>query len=251
MKSLLVKKEARYLQECLEALAAGEDLESILRRYPRQADSLRRALQAADWLTRHRAALQPSASFVQASQARLLHDLRQRTTPRQQRRRQFAFHLRRLGMSLQPVVVILLLLTLLNIPFQLFQAARVALPGDQLYPLKRFQEQARLAFTFDPLTKAQLHIQYAQQRAMEVQELMLDGRFEHLNLAVNSYQAQMERTRLALEDVAQRDPNMAKELHQSLTEALEAQGLVTSFLIEVMPSGLRTGLRQALWLGAP
>ncbi|MEN3266151.1 DUF5667 domain-containing protein [Pseudonocardia sp.] len=51
-------------------------------------------------------------------------------------------------------------------------ASRNALPGDQLYALKRVAEAAGLAFTFDDAGKAQRHLQIASTRLDEVERLV-------------------------------------------------------------------------------
>jgi hypothetical protein len=51
-------------------------------------------------------------------------------------------------------------------------ASRNALPGDQLYALKRVAESAGLAFTFDDAGKAQRHLQIASTRLDEMERLV-------------------------------------------------------------------------------
>jgi hypothetical protein len=246
MRFSLFDREAKILQDCLEALAAGETLEDILRHYPGREESLRAKLSTAEWLAKQNQSLEPRPGFLLASQKRLVSDLRARTTPRQKAGRQVSVRLRRFAKALQPAVVLLFLLVLINIPFQLMQGARIALPGDELYLLKRFQEQTRLVLTPDPLGDALLQVRYTQQRTAELQELILDGRFEDLDLAVAGFQDQYQAAEYSIELVGRGDPLLAENMQRIMKESLREQEVVFSFLIAAVPRSLRIGLEQAL-----
>ncbi|OLT13387.1 hypothetical protein BJF78_03385 [Pseudonocardia sp. CNS-139] len=56
-----------------------------------------------------------------------------------------------------------------------FVASRDALPGDNLYALKRAGESAELAFTFDEAARAQRHLQFAANRLTEVEQMVARG----------------------------------------------------------------------------
>ena len=54
-------------------------------------------------------------------------------------------------------------------------ASQDAVPGDTLYPVKEVVEQAELALATNPQTKAELHLEFAQERAAEMQTLVMEG----------------------------------------------------------------------------
>jgi len=65
-------------------------------------------------------------------------------------------------------------------------ASQDALPGDALYPVKTVVEQAELTFTTDPVTKAELHLEFAQERVAEMQALAAEGQLDRIpDVAVN------------------------------------------------------------------
>jgi hypothetical protein len=248
--SWLNRAEEKLLAECLARLEAGEALEEILERYPRQAPLLRGRLEAAGWLLERRPALELSPEFLAASRRRLTRDLRQRTSPRQKAGRWLTVRVGRAGRLLQPVMLVLLLILFLNIPVQLFQAASNTLPGDRLYSLKRFQEGLRLATTVDPFAEAVLQVRYTQQRAIELQELLLIGRYEDVELALEFFQGQFQSTQAAIAAVGQDDPLLAESMQRILKESIREQDVVFSFLIPIAPNGLGLGVEQALLLAS-
>ncbi len=65
-------------------------------------------------------------------------------------------------------------------------ASQDAIPGDTLYPVKQVVEEAELALTHDPAKKAELHAEFAQERAAEIQALVAANREEMVPEAVQN-----------------------------------------------------------------
>jgi len=66
-------------------------------------------------------------------------------------------------------------------------ASQGSLPGDVLYPVKLGTEQARLVVTPSDLSKAELHLTFANRRVEEMVALAEEGQSEKVNMAVNGY----------------------------------------------------------------
>jgi len=249
MKSIFQTQE-KLLQECLQALSRGEALDDILSRYPEHASALRPRLQAAAWLAQRADLVDPPPSWLPSTRQRLVAELRRRTTHRSQAWRSFLARLGLLNRSLQGAVIAMLVLLCLNVTGQALFAARGALPGDFAFPIKRFQEQVQLALSFSPVKDARLNLHFAQERTLELEELLLEGRIEDLPVAVVLFQQKMDQFQQSLAAVQQRDPQLAQTLQLQMDDAFQEHAIVLSLLIQNVPRGMRSSLEQAL-LAAP
>jgi hypothetical protein len=157
------------LENCLRQLEQGTDLETCLKRYSEQADELRPLLEAA--LRAHDLRIPKASSEVmRRERARLL---------------QHAAQMREVehGTSHSPVrsfrmaaAVLMLTLILALSGTGLVRASSSALPGDNLYPVKRTWEDVRLWFVFNPEQREAVESKYEQERLDEVDELFAEGR---------------------------------------------------------------------------
>lgn len=242
--------EEKILQAALQALHQGAPLDEILQRYPAHAEALRPRLQTALWLGQRRSSLEPSPAFLHASHQRLLADLRRQVTPRTHFWRRFQLGLSFFARGFQAAVLAVFFLALIHVSAQVLFAAQMALPGDFLYPLKRLPEQVQTVVTLDPIQDARLNIQHAQLRTLELQELLFEGRYEDLPLAVSHFQAELQRSESSLLRLQRTNPQLAHLMHYQMKQTLHDQVFVLSLLLESLPRGLRTGLEQAL-LAAP
>jgi hypothetical protein len=242
--------EEKALQECLEALESGEALEAILARYPGYEARLKESLRAAGWLAEHKTALEPGEAFLQASRLRLTARLKTEQTRRKQALRNVTYRMSGWGRQLQAAAVALLVLMVFNLAGQVMYAARIALPGDLVYPVKKFQEQARLAVSLDAVEDARLGVAFTQQRALEIEALILEGRMEDLGKASGLFERQVVQAYRLLNTAAQENPAQALLLKTQLDQALSDQALAIMVLIQSVPRGLRSGLEFAL-LAAP
>lgn len=83
-------------------------------------------------------------------------------------------------------------------------ASQDALPGDTLYPVKEVVEQAELAFTTNPQAKAELHLEFAQERAAEIQTLVAEGRTDMIPQATQNMAEHLQAAEQIAEQMAQR-----------------------------------------------
>ena len=135
--------------------SSGESLEACLARYPEHADDLRGLLQAGQVL---RASPPPLSVTAQSRGRERMH----RAAELQAKKR---WHLwpRGLALPLAAAIAAVFLVVVAG-------AARSSAPGDLAYPLRRFAETAALRLTTDPISRAERHLELAEQRLAEVQE---------------------------------------------------------------------------------
>ena len=159
------------LEICLQALENGDSLDSILTRYPDLESELRPILEAAQQ-ARAMPAPMPSTEAMRRGKARLLQqaaEMREAKRPTRGRQRVIPLF-QRLAISLSLTVAALMGGT------GLVQASSTALPGENLYPVKRTWEDMRLLFVFSPTAREALTGEYEQERLDEVSELLREGR---------------------------------------------------------------------------
>jgi hypothetical protein len=163
------------LEVCLQALETGADIESVLGRYPQMADELRPILEAS---LQAQSLAVPSVpeDAMRRSRARVLgHVAGMRAPARRSRRSIFSFP--RLAASLALALIFILSGT------GLVRASNGALPGDNLYPVKRTWEDMRLLMVVNPQGREELEDKFEQERLHEVDELLVEGRHETIKFA--------------------------------------------------------------------
>ncbi len=160
---------------CLQSLEKGESVEACLKRFPDLADELRPMLYAADQAL-DSAALTIPHGIAASGRARLL---RQAAEMREAaaRPRYSRFQLRKLA------YVFALLVIFLTSGTGLVQASNGALPGDNLYKIKRTWEDVRLLLAFNPITREALEELYEDERYEEIFELFEEGRMTDITFS--------------------------------------------------------------------
>jgi hypothetical protein len=159
------------LDEALEALAAGEQVEDILARYPDAADALRPVLETYAALAGVR--LSPDRQAQAASRREFLAEAEQLAAA--------PLAGRPAGMLLRRAFSLVAGLALVVFLFGtvLVMASASALPGDALHPLKTTVEQIRLSLANDP---AAFRRELADRRMAELVEMLETGRDGELEL---------------------------------------------------------------------
>jgi uncharacterized membrane protein YgcG len=148
------------LIDCLDALESGQSLDRILSRYPDDAAALLPLLEVAADLSRLR--MEPSRAAEAASRRNFLTQA-QATGPTPLWQRLFPS---RLVVAFASLVLALVLLGGGVV------ASASALPGDQLYGVKRTAEDLRLSFAPTLASRDQLASQFEQERREEIRELL-------------------------------------------------------------------------------
>ncbi len=164
------------LEVCLNALETGVDIEAVLKLYPHLADELRPVLEAAVEAKSLALPAVPEAAMKRGRARVLQHAAKMREAAPKPRRRWSVFALPRLATSLAIALLFLLSGT------GLVSASNGALPGDNLYPVKRSWEDLRLFFEFSPEGREGLESEFEQERLDEILKLLTEGRNEPIAL---------------------------------------------------------------------
>ncbi|GAB4491677.1 MAG: hypothetical protein OHK0031_14780 [Anaerolineales bacterium] len=167
------------LEICLTDLERGATLDSCLAQFPALAAELRPILETARQARAFSQNTLPSGAY-RRSRTRVLQAAAEL---RQQKPAALPFWKR----SLSPARPLRLAFTafavmifLLSGGTGLVSASSNALPGDQLYPVKRSWEGFRLSITFNPLEREHLERSYEKERVSEINELFNKKRTEHV-----------------------------------------------------------------------
>jgi hypothetical protein len=150
------------LNECIDRLLRGENLEHCLQQYPEQAVELRPLLEVA-LAAQQASAVEPRADFK--AQAR--YQIRSLLQDKQQKR-----HPKRLPvlgwLPRWATITLIAVFVFLAAGSGAVAAASGSLPGDTLYAVKLATERVQLAFTFSDTGKAKLEAEFAGRRVEEM-----------------------------------------------------------------------------------
>jgi len=166
------------LEVCLSALETGADIGSVLKRFPDLKDELAPILETSQQ-ARMLASPEVPEKAVQRGKLHVLqhaNEMRMAAAARP-RRRWAMFSFPRLAASLAIALVFVLSGS------GLVRASTTALPGDNLYPVKRTWEDVRLTFSFDPEIREELEVKFEDERVHEIDELLGEGRHEKITFA--------------------------------------------------------------------
>lgn len=166
------------LEVCLNEIEQGENVDTVLFRYPEFANELRPILEASV-KAKEMAAPAPSQDIVRRNRAKLLQHAAQMREAKAApiSRRIWSVPLRRALVSLMVVAMLFVSST------ELVRAASTTLPGDNLYPVKRTWEDLRLLFTFDAVQRDALELEHENERLDELHELFAEGRSAEVDFA--------------------------------------------------------------------
>jgi hypothetical protein len=157
------------LEECLKALEDGQTIDAALARYPKYASELRPLLETALQARTLGGAAVPG-QFQARNRNRLIRRAAEMREAKRVAHRRLIPFFPRFAITLGVVAALVLGST------GLVSASGNAIPGDQLYPVKRTWEDVRLLFAFSPQEREILQSQYEQERLNEIDELLVKGR---------------------------------------------------------------------------
>jgi hypothetical protein len=181
------------LDDCMNLLRSGASTADCLLRYPEHAEELRPLLNLAS-AVKAVPTPRPDPAAVRANRQRMLDAARTATAYRQQRGPAAFAWLWRLssGLRVRPLLRAGLTLTAVVMLVGLaagglFASAAGSLPGQALYPVKRFGENARLSLTLRPAARQELQSAYLLERRLEVRQILDAGQ-----QAVLEFRAELE-----------------------------------------------------------
>lgn len=246
----------QILQTCLELIRSGQEtVDSALARYPDHADELSSLLETATWLQERRDALAPRPEFIAASRQRLLARIEQEkaaSTPKSLRtvgasvwntilslfaQKRFAY---------QFVVATILLVFLISTTSGVAAAAQHSIPGDTLYGVKMSLEQIQLALSFSEARRAQYYVTFAERRLVEVQSLVIEGRYEYLHNTVDQFYSQANEASRLLRSLGTTNTLLARELANKLRNVVEGQISLMPVLSQAAPPDSRSEIERLM-----
>ncbi len=166
------------LEVCLQEMENGVDMETVLARYPKLANELRPILETTvKARTLRVSAAEPSPEAIRRGRARVMQRAAEMRESRVAPRKRVIPAFQRLALSFSLAALLLLSST------GLLNASASALPGENLYPVKRTWEGLRLLLIFDQQARTLLEDQFEYERLHEVNELLTEGRHETIQFA--------------------------------------------------------------------
>jgi Domain of unknown function (DUF5667) len=163
------------LEVCLEALETGADPGSVLERFPDLEEDLLPLLETSRQAKSLALPAVPETALRRGKARVLQHATQMRASSSRIRKQRFLFSFPRLAVSLAMALVFIFSGT------GLVRASGGALPGDQLYSVKRTWEDVRLTLAFNPQSREELENEFHQERLHEVDELLAERRDEPIS----------------------------------------------------------------------
>jgi hypothetical protein len=169
------------LNECLDRVIKGEDIEACLARHPEHAAELEPLLRTA-LETKMAAAIKPRPEFRQRAGNEFQAAIRE--MPSKGHRSSFRWQLR----WVIPVAIIVVLLT--AGAGTVFAAAN-SLPDSPLYPVKLATESVHLAFTPSAEGKAELYARFVDYRVEEIVKMAEKGNADQIEKVTERMNSQL------------------------------------------------------------
>lgn len=219
------------LEICLQEMERGADLDSALARFPEHAGELRPILETAI-KARSMAPDEPSPDAVKRSRARVLQRAAGLRESKAGARRRVIPAFSRLAISFALTALFL------ASGAGLVNVSASALPGENLYPVKRSWENIRLFFIFDPQLREMMRDEFENERLHEVNELLAEGRHELIQFAgvymrVNGIDY-VSGVKVVLPEGA---PSLANGDAVIVSGRTNARGFIEISSIEILPKG--------------
>ena len=207
------------LQACLEELEQGRSVEQCLAQYPEDAALLEPLLQTALSVGGRLPRTVPVAA-----QARL-RDRVMAEWDRRQRPRRRMLRLPVLAQLLAPRWATVTAAVVLVVAFgsvSTVAAAGGAVPGDLLYPVKEFREEAQLWFARSSEAKVEMYTRMVKERAEEVRELAAqeEDRSNAISQALDRLDRHLAALDAVMKDKLQREPAAPAIIDSGFLEAL-------------------------------
>jgi hypothetical protein len=175
------KEFENILDECLERVMRGEDIQACLAQYPEHAAELEPLLKTAS-ITRKAVDVQPRAEFRQKAAYEFQAAIR--NMPVKESRNFFKLQVR----WVMPVAIVLVVLMAGS---GTLVAANNSLPDEPLYTVKLATEAVQLAFTPSDLGKAELYAKFADKRVEEIIVLADKGEAKQIDTATERMNTQL------------------------------------------------------------
>ncbi len=188
---------SQIIDNGLEAIRTGRatleqvlEQQELLGQHPLQAEALRAELKAGVWLIAKRKEVEPRPGFVSASRTRVLERIQAEARSQGTKHAFFGFAWPK-RLTFQWAVAALVFLLVLAGTGGIVKASQAALPGENLYAVKRASEQVAYTVTLGEVQRVELSQRFANQRLNEVEQLVADGKFTEAKETLTSMEQQV------------------------------------------------------------
>mgnify|MGYP001049923816 CR=1 FL=1 len=178
------------LDECLENILKGENIEDCLSAYPEQASELEPLLKTSLALRQRSSAIQPRPEFRVKAHSRLQAEFRRS-------REKVRIPIWHKKWAVAAVTVLVMLFCGVGTTV----ASTNALPDEPLYSVKLATEQVRLTLAFSDVDKTRLHIYFAERRAAEIVDMASQGESEQIPELVERLNKHLRQVSCEVEEI--------------------------------------------------
>jgi len=125
-------------------------------------------------------------------------------------------------------------------------ASQSALPGDALYPIKTSLELTQISLANGAYIRAQLHLEFAQRRMDEINELLLQGRYSDVVFASSEFEYYIKQAMEATQTVQAADPDRGAGLSRLVSQALLDYAIALKTVLLDAPEVVKPAIENAL-----
>lgn len=249
MDSQVEQEFSQVVEKSLEAIrSGGTTLEAVLARYPQFRQQLRTEIEIAMWLTSRQSEVSSRPGFVAASRKRVVSRIQNETSTSRQRGKRASLGLfwpKRLLLQFSTALAIFVLLLLTTVGG--VSASQSAVPGDNLYTIKRVSEDIQYTLTFNQASRSRLSLVYSSRRLEEVEILIARGEYEQVAQLLSDFEYKVNQSVSLLEDVSSIKGNKPDvELAGNIEDQLVRQADRLEYLLGIAPESAQSGLMRAL-----
>lgn len=243
---------SRIIDENMEEIQAGRlNPDLALERYSVSASEVKPQLEAALRLFTTRTRFDPRPGYIQTARYRLVKRIQAQEARRARSRRGF---LRTRSNARAPLwrpawqlaLALILVLCFVSAGGAMVASAQSAVPGDRLYGLKIAQENLSLATSLTKAGDARQRVRFTERRLVEIETLILEGRYPLLDDGVAALDEQIGLTIAALQALAGEDPAEAGRLAIQLQNVLREETQAITGLSAALPPESQGEIQEAL-----
>ena len=256
MNSKSEQEFSQILADSIEQIRSGrENFQSILLKYPQWADLLRPELELTLSLSYYGVQTHSRPAFISESKQRLMARIQQEApvslpVPHRATLKQLfasVFSLSwgpRLSWRIASGLA-LVFVFVFSVTGTVF-ASQGALPGEQLYGVKRFTEDVQYTFTTSPEQRAELSMDYANRRLNEAFVLLAHGRADQLSSTLINYEEQVKKTAAMYEQVQTTGSARDLALINQMQTRMDEQNQLLSMLFAKASGANRSQIQHAI-----
>ncbi len=237
---------SQIVEDNLDAVLSGRSsIDQVLQQYPQHDPGLRRELESAVWLHSRREQIQSRPGFTAASRKRIVERVREESRGREGKRAGMGFAWLRQRFVYRLAAALLIVVVLLSSGGGIVAFAQDALPGQQLYAVKRLSETVSYNLAASDSRKVRLDIKFMDRRFEEMEALLASGDSLSAQVTLAEYNAEVKQAASMLQQVEDTSLVEKENLAQQLNKGLLKKADRLAALAISAPQDLRAGFAEA------